>query len=74
MLLRISSAIRNEWQVRGITDIVPAFAEIAWDVVHMIFVDVVVAKEIPADCAFQMDPLAVPRRAATERMEGPATI
>lgn len=59
MLLKITSAIRNEWQVRGISDVVPALAEIAWDVDNVIFVDAATAREIRADCAFQMDPRAV---------------
>jgi hypothetical protein len=59
MLLKISTSIRNEWQVRAITDVIPSLAQIPWEMENVIFVDNTTAKEIRADCSFYLDPNAV---------------
>ena len=59
MLIRISDAIRNEWQVREITDVVPTLAAMPWETDNVIFVDSVTAEEIRADCALYIDPRTV---------------
>ncbi len=57
--IRISDMIRNEWQTRGITDIVPMLANLAWETSDVIKVDLKAAAEIRADCEFYIDPKAV---------------
>lgn len=59
MLLRISPAIRNEWQVRAITDVIPALENLPWEAENVILVDSSTAKEIRADCAHYIDPKAI---------------
>ncbi len=59
MLLRISPSIRNEWQVRAITDVIPALEHLPWERENVIMVDDATAKQIRADCAHYIDPKAI---------------
>jgi hypothetical protein len=59
MLLKITPTMRNEWQVRGITDVIPALANLPWETQNAVEVDATTAKEIRADCAWYIDPKAV---------------
>lgn len=59
MLLRISSSIWNEWQVRAITDVIPSLEHLPWECENVIRVDDATAKEIRADCAHYIDPKAI---------------
>jgi hypothetical protein len=56
--LKLSAAIRNEWAVRCIGDVVPALASIDYDQPE-IEVGELAAREIAADCRFYIDPQAV---------------
>lgn len=59
MRLKITPTMRNEWQVRGITDVIPALAELPWEAEDTVEVDTATANEIRADCAWYIDPKAV---------------
>ncbi len=59
MLLKITDALRNEWQVRSIGDVVPALNALPWETEAVIQVDTKTAREIHADCALYIDPKAV---------------
>lgn len=55
--LKLSPTMRNEWQVRGIGDVIPALDGYAGE--EAVLVDAAVLKEIAADCRFYIDPKAV---------------
>ena len=59
MRLKITPTMRNEWQVRSITDVIPALAELPWETSNVVDVDTRIANEIRADCAWYIDPKAV---------------
>lgn len=59
MRLKITPTMRNEWQVRGITDVIPALTELPWETAKTVEVDTRTANEIRADCAWYIDPKAV---------------
>ena len=59
MRLKITPAMRSEWQVRGITDVIPALAELPWEAENAVEVDAGTANEIRADCAWYINPKAV---------------
>lgn len=57
--LRITPTLRNEWQVRDITAVIPALANVPWETLNVVEVDTAIAREIRADCAWYIDPKAV---------------
>lgn len=59
MRLKITPTMRNEWQVRCITDMIPALAELPWESENAVEIDAGTANEIRADCAWYIDPKAV---------------
>lgn len=59
MRLKITPTMRNEWQVRGITDVIPSLAKLPWATENAFEVDTATANEIRADCAWYIDPKAV---------------
>jgi len=59
MRLKITPTMRNEWQVRAITDVIPALANLPWETANEVDVDTATANEIRADCAWYIDPKAV---------------
>lgn len=56
--LRLSAAIRNEWDVRCIGDVIPALASVDYSQ-PVIEVSEQTARAIADDCRFYMDPAAV---------------
>jgi len=56
--LKITPAISNEWQVRCISDVIPALDGVDWTA-GQIEVSAEVAREIAADCEFYINPKAV---------------
>lgn len=59
MRLKITPTMRNEWQVRDITAVIPALAALPWESANAVDVDAATANEIRADCAWYIDPKAV---------------
>lgn len=48
MRLKITPTMRNEWQVRAITDVIPALAKLPWETANVVEVDTTTANEIRA--------------------------
>lgn len=56
--LRLSAAIRNEWRVRCIADVIPALEGACWDVPRFA-TDYATLEAIRKDCAFMASPECV---------------
>lgn len=64
MRLKLTEALRNEWDTRSIGGVIPELDAMDWRKARTIEVDAALAAKIRADCLHQIDPKAIDATAA----------